>query len=186
MPLSSPVPADLFPLETLRVTLRRLTRADGAGVHAYMSDPDVTRWLPEGKLNAAAAQAYVDANTGEDARAFAALAKADERMIGHFLLHPWGDEKNRTFEIGWVLARAAQGQGLATEVSAKVLTLTFEKLGAHRVIATCQPQNTASARVAEKLGMRCEGRFRRCIYRGGDVWWDELFYAVLRDEHVGR
>lgn len=179
------VPATLFPFETPRATLRRLTRDDGAGVHAYMSDADVTRWLPEGELSVAAAQTFVDANMGDDARAFAAVAKADERLIGHFVLHPWGDEKNRTFEIGWVLARGAQGQGFATEVGTKVLALTFEKLGAQRIIATCQPENTASARVAEKLGMRCEGRLRRCIYRGEDIWWDELFFAVLRDEHVG-
>lgn len=175
----------LLPLETPRAMLRRFTRDDGAGVHAYMSDPLVTCWLPEGKLNAAATQAFVDANTGEGARAFAAIAKSDGRTIGHFLLHPWGDEKNRTFEIGWVLARAAQGQGFATEIGATLLSLAFHNLEAHRIIATCQPENTASARVAGKLGMRCEGRFRRCIYRGEGVWWDELFYAVLRDEHAG-
>ena len=34
----------------------------------------------------------------------------------------------------------------------------------------------------EKIGMRREGHFRQCIYRGEDHWWDEYFYAILASE----
>jgi RimJ/RimL family protein N-acetyltransferase len=34
----------------------------------------------------------------------------------------------------------------------------------------------------EKLGMRREGHFVQCIYRGDDQWWDEYFYALLAEE----
>ena len=57
----------------------------------------------------------------------------------------------------------------------------FETLGLHRVIATCQPENTASWRVMEKLGMRREAHFRKGHYRGA-TWWDEYFYALLAKE----
>ena len=52
----------------------------------------------------------------------------------------------------------------------------------HRVIATCQPENPASYRVMEKIGMHREGHFRKFIYRGENLWWDELFYAILDEE----
>ena len=58
----------------------------------------------------------------------------------------------------------------------------FESLHLHRIIATCQPENAPSYRVMEKLGMRREGHFRQCFYRGEDHWWDEYFYAILEDE----
>jgi RimJ/RimL family protein N-acetyltransferase len=59
-------------------------------------------------------------------------------------------------------------------------------LKAHRVIATCQPENVASWRVAEKLGLRREGHFRACLYRAPGVWWDEYFYALLAEEYEER
>ena len=33
----------------------------------------------------------------------------------------------------------------------------FNKMKLHRIIATCQPENIASYRVMEKIGMRQEG-----------------------------
>jgi len=52
----------------------------------------------------------------------------------------------------------------------------------HRIIATCQPQNVASWRVMEKLGMRREAHFRKCLRRPENQWWDEYFYALLDEE----
>jgi len=62
----------------------------------------------------------------------------------------------------------------------------FGSLRAHRVIATCQPQNTPSWRVAEKLGLRREAHFRAALYRAPGVWWDEYFYALLAEEYEAR
>jgi ribosomal-protein-alanine N-acetyltransferase len=63
-----------------------------------------------------------------------------------------------------------------------LLDYGFTVLQLHRVIATCQPENPPSYRVMEKIGMRREGLFQKCIYRGDDQWWDECFYAILEDE----
>ena len=34
----------------------------------------------------------------------------------------------------------------------------------------------------KKIGLRREGHFRQCIQRSETEWWDEYFYALLRDE----
>ena len=67
-----------------------------------------------------------------------------------------------------------------------MLDYAFEVRDAHRVIATCQPDNVASYRVMETIGMRREAHFRQCIHRGGDEWWDEYFYAILASEWQKR
>ena len=90
-----------------------------------------------------------------------------------------------TYEIGWVIHPDHQRCGYASEAARAGLAYAFESRHAHRVIATCQPENTASYRVMEKIGMRREAHFRQCIHRGDDVWWDEYFYAILRDEWQG-
>ena len=88
----------------------------------------------------------------------------------------------RTYELGWVIAPAYQRHGYASEAAQALRDYCFANLNAHRVIATCQPDNPASYRVMEKIGLRREGHFRQCIQRSETEWWDEYFYALLRDE----
>jgi RimJ/RimL family protein N-acetyltransferase len=65
--------------------------------------------------------------------------------------------------LGYVLCRHAWGRGVATEAARRVIDVAFEHLGAWRVWATCAPQNHASRRVLEKVGMRHEALLRRWI-----------------------
>ena len=113
-------------------------------------------------------------------RALALVLKAEGRLIGHLLFNPWFAP--RTYEIGWVLNRRYHGSGYAMEAAVALLRYGFETLRLHRVIATCQPENVASWRVMEKLGMRREAHFRKCIARGEATWWDEFVYAILAEE----
>lgn len=59
-------------------------------------------------------------------------------------------------EIGFAVAPALWGNGLGTEAAGFALKYTFEHRGAARVVALTMPENLASRRVMEKLGMRFE------------------------------
>jgi RimJ/RimL family protein N-acetyltransferase len=56
-------------------------------------------------------------------------------------------------EIGWRLARTAQGKGFATEGARAVVDLAFNQLGLSEVVAITALPNQPSRRVMEKLGM---------------------------------
>lgn len=170
------------PIGTARLLIRPFQAGDEQAVHTYMSDPAVTTYLPEGTLSADGSRAFVARNLGAEAEALAVTLGADGPLVGHMLFHPWFAE--HTYEIGWAFNRAFHNRGYASEAAAALLAHAFERLHCHRVIATCQPENGASFRVMEKLGMRREGHFRQCIHRGGELWWDEYFYAILADEWV--
>lgn len=177
--------AGKFPhLETQRLTLRRFTASDGPAVHRYMGDPLVTRWLPEGRLDKAGAQTFADKNAGRRPRAIAVVKRASGELVGHMDYHPWFGRA--THEIGWAIGRPHQRQGYATEAARALLAHAFETLRCHRVIATCQPENVASWRVMDKLGMRREAHFRQGLFREIGEWWDEYFYALLAEEYFGR
>lgn len=171
-------------LETQRLTLRRFVAADGPAVLAYMGDAEVTRWLPEGRLDRAGAQAFAERNAGRRPRALAVVERASGELVGHMDYHPWFAPGTR--EIGWAIGRPHQRRGYATEAARALMAHAFATLRCHRVVATCQPQNAASWRVMEKLGMRREAHFRQALARPGGVWWDEYFYALLADEYFGR
>ena len=168
-------------IETSRLRLRPIAAGDWQAVLAYMSDPRVTAFLPEGTFDEEASRAFARKQAGEEADAVAVVEKASGHMIGHMPFHPWFVRE--TYEIGWAFGHAFQGRGFATEAARALLAHAFEALEAHRVIATCQPENIASWRVAEKLGLRREAHFRSALYRAPGVWWDEYFYALLTDEY---
>jgi len=117
----------------------------------------------------------------DQANALAVLERKSGDFLGHMVFHAWFAPM--THEIGWAFAREHQGRGYATEAGKALLAYAFETLACHRVIATCQPENPASWRVAEKLGLRREGHFRQCILRPNGEWWDEYFYALLAQEY---
>jgi len=167
-------------LHTNRLTIRRLEQDDWHAIHSYMCNPDVTRWLPEDTFNEADAKAFTDKNLHDGAQALAVALKGTPTVIGHMVFHPWAG--SHTYEIGWVFDPSNQGQGFATEAARALLSHAFRTLKCHRVIATCQPENPASWRVMEKLNMRREGLFLKCIPRENGVWWDEYFYAIIAEE----
>lgn len=171
----------LFPtLHTRRLTIRPFVPADWQAVYTYTANPSVMTYIPEGIFSDVQAQTFVQQQIGEQAQAVAVLLASDELLIGHILFHVWFAPQ--TYEIGWVFNPGYYRQGYATEAARALLDYGFETLQAHRIIATCQPENPASYRVMEKLGMRREGHFQQCIARGSGVWWDEYFYAILRTE----
>jgi RimJ/RimL family protein N-acetyltransferase len=171
-------------IETSHLRLRAIVESDWPAVLAYMSDARVTAFLPEGLLDEAGARSFAAKHASEDGAAVAVVEKASGHMIGHMAFHPWFVPE--THEIGWAFRHDCQGRGYATEAGQALLAYAFGALKAHRVIATCQPENMASWRVAEKLGLRREGHFRECLYRAPGVWWDEYFYALLAQEYEER
>ena len=171
------------PIETARLQLRRIALDDWPRIHRYMSDPEITAWLPEGRMDEAGAQAFAVLHARDEGQALAVLSRDNGELIGHMMFHPWFGA--HTHEVGWVIAGPHQRRGYATEAAQALLAHAFGPLGCHRVIATCQPQNPASWRVMEKLGMRREAHFRSALPRPSGDWWDEYFYAILAEEYFG-
>jgi RimJ/RimL family protein N-acetyltransferase len=166
-------------IETERLRIRHVTADDWQAIHAYTSDPGVMTYLPEDVMTEDQTRQFVATSMIEEAQAYAVILRSEDRLIGHITFHPWFAP--RIYEIGWVFHPRYQGQGYATEAAAALLRYGFESLLVHRVVATCQPENRPSSRVMEKLGMRREAHFRKCIYRD-ERWWDEYLYALLEEE----
>ena len=81
--------------------------------------------------------------------------RADGVLVGRAGL--WNPEGWVGLEVGWTLARHAWGQGYATEAGRAAIDWAWATLGAERLISLIRPDNTASARVAQRLGMRPVG-----------------------------
>jgi RimJ/RimL family protein N-acetyltransferase len=87
--------------------------------------------------------------------------KPDDRPIGSVGCR----RRGHAVDLGYVLSRNHWRRGYATEAAQAVFKLAAGLEGVYRVWATCDVENTASARVLEKIGMVREGILRRWAFR---------------------
>lgn len=83
----------------------------------------------------------------------------------------------------WVIPEVA-GRGITPTAVALAMDYVFTTIGLHRVEIDIRPENKASIRVVEKLGLRHEGLKQRYIHINGD-WRDHLVFALTADEVPG-
>jgi RimJ/RimL family protein N-acetyltransferase len=96
---------------------------------------------------------------------FAAL-DADERFLG-LALAPEIDREGREVELGYIVARAARGRGVATEMLRQLTEWALAELGALRIWLVINIDNPASERVAERCGYVREGVMRSIHLKQG-------------------
>ena len=94
-------------------------------------------------------------------------------------------EGSRRAETGYILARAAWGQGLIQEAMMALLNYGFTQLGLRRVEADIDPRNARSARSLERMGFRREGHLRERWIVEGEVS-DSALYGLLAKEWLTR
>ncbi|MCI3197478.1 GNAT family N-acetyltransferase [Bacillus sp. HU-1818] len=170
-------------IKTDRLVIRKFKCEDWQDVYEYTSSPHVMKYIPEGVFTEEDAKKFVNENTGENAEKFPVVLKEEKIVIGHIAFFKYFGE--HTYEIGWVFNPKYYNKGYASEAAQAILEFGFTNMKLHRIIATCQPQNIASYRVMEKIGMRREGYFKKCI-PNGEQWWDEYYYAILEEEWTRR
>jgi RimJ/RimL family protein N-acetyltransferase len=169
-------------VSTRRLRLREFTKADFDSVHAYSSDPKVTRYLFFGPRDTDSTADYLDGileSQRESPRTRFELAVEEIEsglLIGACDLSLI--ERN-VVDLGYMLAHAHWGKGYATEIALALLDAAFFDLRAERIISTVDVNNKASIRVLEKIGMRWEAVFRK-HRRAKNRWWDCHLYVLPR------
>jgi [ribosomal protein S5]-alanine N-acetyltransferase len=87
----------------------------------------------------------------------------------------------RSAWIGYWVAKAVNGGGVATAALSLGLDHGFNAVMLHRIEATVRPENAASRAVLAKAGFREEGLLKRYLEVDG-AWRDHLLVAITADE----
>lgn len=171
-----------------RVMIREMEKSDWIDVHKYASQEKVCQFQPWGPNSEQESkdfvkQILVDAKKEPRNRfVFAVIVKENGEMIGAGEL-TIRDTTNRSGEIGYIVNPQYWGKGFATEIAKLLLHYGFTELQLHRIFATCDPRNSGSSRVLEKVGMILEGRMREDLLLR-DGWRDSLLYSILEHEWI--
>ncbi len=140
-------------LQTQRLVLRPFRVSDAPAVHAYGSDPIVTQFTEFGPNTWDETLGYLQTATRPTPPTIelgVTLREADE-VVGAVHAHPVVPGR---WEMGWVLRRDLWGQGIIPEAAGAVFDHLAARDDVVAIFARCRPENVASARVMEKLGMR--------------------------------
>lgn len=174
-------------LTTPRLRLRQFRADDTEAMHDCFAHPEAMRfWNTPVHTKAIeterVVQRLIDC-TPSYYRFWAVADAASDRCLGLVNYHD-GHIRSKRVAIGYIIDPAHQRQGLATEAVTAMLDFCFGELNLHRAQAFIHPDNTASRKLIEKLGFRCEGLLRDNL-RVGEDWRDDLLYARLATDRPG-
>lgn len=144
-------------IESERLILRPFRDGDRDAMAEVNCDPRVGEWLG-GPFSREQSDGFVDrvmAQIAADGFGFyAAETKADGKLVGMI-----GIRRNvngpapQAIELGWRLAVAAQGTGLATEGAKACLDWGFANLDVPEILAWTASTNVRSQAVMRRIGM---------------------------------
>ncbi len=176
-------PSLALPLKTRRLLIREYVDEDWPAVYAYVKDPSFWKFQAgeppsEERVKALIQWAVREQNITPRINYYLAVTdnKSNE-LIGEGVLKviPPGHGQG---EIGFGVAPQHWKKGYGTEIARALIDAGFKTFNLHRIAGQCAPENKASIRVMQKLGMAREGLLRE-HYRSGDRYWSSVIYALL-------
>ena len=173
-------------IRTKRLMIRPFTASDAADLYEYLSNPAIYEYEPGEPISIDHAMHLSQERAATTD--FWAMELADSgKMIGHIYFKQIEPHELRTWELGYIVNPAYQGEGYATEAIAALLRKEFKEKQIHRVFANCNPENLASWKLLERVGLRREALLRRNIFfrrapNGEELWTDTYEYAILKEE----
>ena len=177
-----------LPITTRRLIIRDYTVADTNAVFSYVQDSAYWQYQSAEAPSAAQVESLIQWVVNDQATTprrlhFLAAARRDTgEIIGEAVLKVVNIVE-RQGEIGFGVAPKYWKQGFASEIAAAALDAAFGHFKLHRVAGQCSPDNKASIRVMQKLGMAREGLLRDIHYARGR-WWSTLIYGILDQEYA--
>ena len=168
-------------VESERLIFREFTLDDLPMLIEQRSDPDVNKYLGGTKLQNPEALAkrirfYMSCYESHGFGMCAMIWKPTGEMIGSAGLQPLDGTDD--IEVGYSLVKEFWAKGIGTEAARAWLEHGFRDHGLDRIVAIAVPENIASRRIMEKLGMH---------YEKTEFHYDAecAFYAVSKDEFLG-
>lgn len=166
----------------MSVALAPLTAAHRAGIEALVDDPAVLRFT---RVPDPPPPGFVDTWLGlyeqgrrDGTREAFAIVDGGGAFLGLAVV-PKIDRPAATAELGYVVAPAARGRGVATEALRLLTGWAFAELALERLELLISVENEASKRVAARCGYEREGVLRSLHVKEG-VREDTEIWSRLR------
>ena len=178
-----------YRIVTERLCLRCYEPSDAPALKAAIdaSLGSLVPWLPWAREEPRSLESKVELlrhfrgrfDLGKD-YVYGVFAHDEAEVVGGAGLHRRAAQDAR--ELGYWIARAHAGRGLATEAAAALVRVAFEVDRVERVEIRCDEANERSSAIARKLGFRHDGTLRARSGRGDGTLGGQMVFSLFADE----
>jgi len=166
-PLHAPDP----PLADDQIRLEPLVQGDVHEMLGVVDDSDIVRFtrLPTSGVDEPWVSRWIgryEEGWGDGSRAGFAIRGDDGSLFGFAALVEL-DLDHGEGEIGYLVAPAARGRGIARRAVDLLTRWGFDELGLERIELRIEPENVGSVKVAERAGYRLDGVLRNVHFKEG-------------------
>jgi ribosomal-protein-alanine N-acetyltransferase len=109
------------------------------------------------------------------------VVEVDGRFAGQITINNIIRGSAQFASVGYWIDERVAGRGIMTRAVAMVIDHAFGPVGLHRIEVAIRPENHASLRVVDKLGIPLIGLAPRYLHIDGD-WRDHLLFGITREE----
>jgi len=104
-----------------------------------------------------------------------------ERFVGQITVNNVIRGSAQFASVGYWIDQRVAGRGLMTRAVAMVIDHCFSQVGLHRIEVAIRPENHASLRVVDKLGIPLVGLAPGYLHIDGE-WRDHLLFGITREQ----
>lgn len=164
-------------LETKRLFLRRFDENDIDAVFAMRSDADLMRFIRQPQTRRDEADNWINLVSSRWESERIGFCAVIEKSSGAFAgwCGLWRLKETEETEVGYALRKEFRGKGYAVEASEAFLKYGFEELKLKEIVAVARPENSASRRVMERIGMSYD-------YTGTFYDSELVHYSISKEE----
>ncbi len=172
-------------LETKRLILRQITKADNTDLFDLMTDSQIDKKMVWNHLNEMEEIIhYINKVIGfyesNQPSCFGIEFKESGKLIGIVELINYKKEFH-SLEFHYMLLPKHHSKGIMTEALLRIIDFIFKKTDINRIEAFCLKSNRASGKVLEKAGMHLEGIMRDKIFLNNE-YVDLKSFSILKSD----
>jgi RimJ/RimL family protein N-acetyltransferase len=165
-------------IETKNFYLRILKKEDFEDIYRLYVDRDVWRYLscwgvPKKEVAKKHLDFFLEHQKKHGFSYWAIIEKSTGNFVGRAGLSHLANTQD--IEVGYVLDKMYWGKGYATEIAKAIIKWGFDNLDIDKIVAIAVPENKASIRVMEKVGMKYKKDYE---YKGVTT----VYYVIERSE----
>ena len=146
---------------TPRFVIRKFRESDAEALYWILSDPEVMCRI-EPPYSFEQTRAFLEkAGLGEKPLVWALEETSGGQLIGQIIFHPYDESR---YEIGWILARAYWGRGIAEEATDELVRYAVRQ-GVSALVIECADEQAVTKHIAEKKGFFLTEQGEICVFQ---------------------
>lgn len=166
-------------IETERLILRPMNCEDIESVYEMRRDKEIMRFIREPVTDQREAENWINLISSRWTKDRIGFCSLIEKESGKFAgwCGLWQLKESGEIEVGYAITKKFWGKGYASESAEAFLEYGFNELNLEKIVAVARPENAASRRVMEKIGMQFD-------YTGEFYGRDLVHYSITKKEFL--